>query len=511
MIRHNKADYYLPEKHFYIFFRVTLFLLFINTTPALVQNVKIVEKNNHETVATLATLDMEGHKYVKARDLADALNVKYSQNFETKQFTFLFQQNHIAVIAVNPNIIINDQIRHMPLETYLHHSNFYIPIFYFFRAVADFLPVQAVFNAEEYIIYITRQANSIVRVDIEEKENGLLLRMRSSGHFPLDDIYISETNGWLYVDFYGGFVDTLTSLPITGLNKKITSVVPFQLSNESARIAFKLGTKIEEKTVYSDKGSNETMISLRTLKNISQDLLVELEKQREKWKIDVIIIDPGHGGRDPGAIGKNGTFEKKITLEIAKKLKTELEKRLNVKVLLTRNGDEFLPLKKRTKYANQKNGKLFLSIHADSNPHRGLRGHTVYFMGPAKTEEARRAAQLENSVIRFEDTQNHYEELSDASFILAANAQNSFNKESQAFASAVNNELRKETGRRGYGVRQAGFYVLYGASMPNILIETGFLSNATNERELNNRSYQYKVAKAICEGIIKMKTQFETL
>ncbi|MBN1998052.1 N-acetylmuramoyl-L-alanine amidase [candidate division KSB1 bacterium] len=511
MTRHNKADAHPREISIFKLFRIAFIFLLFNAMPAFVQDIRVIDKKDDKTLTTLSTLEMEGYKFVKARDLADALNIDYTQNFETKQFIFLFQQISIIVTAVNPNIIIGSHIKQMPLETLLYHSNFYIPIQYFLHCVQDFIPFQVEFDTKQNILYISRPANTIVKVGIEEKENGLLLRIIATDHFPLDDIYLSETNGWLYVDFYGGFIDTLSSLHVKGLNKKIASVIPFQLSNESARIAFKLGTKIEEKTVYSEEQSQETLVSLRTEKNISQDLLVELEKEREKWKIDLIIIDPGHGGRDPGAIGKNGTYEKKITLEIAKKLKTEIEKQLDVKVLLTRNNDVFLPLERRTKYANQKNGKLFLSIHADSNPHRGLSGHTVYFMGPAKTEEARRAAQLENSVIRFEDTRNHYEELSDASFILAANAQNSFNKESQAFASAVNDELKNETGRNGYGVRQAGFYVLYGASMPNILIETGFLSNSANELDLNNKTYQQKIARAICQGIIKMKSQFEAM
>jgi N-acetylmuramoyl-L-alanine amidase len=131
-------------------------------------------------------------------------------------------------------------------------------------------------------------------------------------------------------------------------------------------------------------------------------------------------------------------------------------------------------------------------------------------MGPAKTEQARKSAQLENSVIRFEDETSEYDDLSDAAFILSANAQNSYNKESQAFAAIVDREIAKGTRSRSIGVRQAGFYVLYGASMPNILIETGFISNRYDEQNLNSRSYLNSIAGAICRSIMEFKRRYET-
>jgi N-acetylmuramoyl-L-alanine amidase len=177
---------------------------------------------------------------------------------------------------------------------------------------------------------------------------------------------------------------------------------------------------------------------------------------------------------------------------------------------MTRDSDKFIPLEQRTDIANRSGGKLFISIHADSNPNKGLRGHTVYFMGPAKTDEARRVAQFENSVIKFEDARQKYEGLSETAFILAANAQNSYNKESEEFAAILDREMKKKQTPQGHGVRQAGFYVLYGASMPNILLETAFISNKTDEKQLSNKDFQSNVAEAVYKSVQEFKNRYES-
>jgi len=373
----------------------------------------------------------------------------------------------------------------------------------------DALPFQFEYDATNLNLVIQNSLENITGVSIDEKENGILIHIATMENFAKSDIFTSQRNNWFYIDIYGGRVDTLKAFPVKSESKKILNVAPIQLSNETARISFHSFVNFKEPDIIVNDKSHEIIVSLRTRENISNNILAELQKEREKWKIDVIVIDPGHGGKDPGAIGRNGLYEKNVTLAIAKKIKTELERRLDVKVVMTRKLDTFVPLKRRTEIANKAGGKLFISIHVDSNPSRRLRGHTVYFLGPAKTEESRNVAQFENSVIKFEDSQNHYAGLSDASFILAANAQNSYNKESQDFAAIVDNELHNDIRDRSHGVRQAGFYVLYGASMPNILLETAFISNRNDEKKLKNKSFYGSVAKAICDAVIKFKQRYE--
>ena len=226
--------------------------------------------------------------------------------------------------------------------------------------------------------------------------------------------------------------------------------------------------------------------------------------------IDTIILDPGHGGRDPGAIGPRGTYEKNITLSIARHLKSIIEKKTDMRVVMTRQNDHFISLKERTKLANREQGKLFISIHANSNRNRRVKGLTTYLLGAARTEEAIESARRENAVIRYESDSTSYADFNTENYILASMAQNSYQQESEEFAALMQDEISQRASVKNRGVRQAGYYVLIGASMPNVLIETGFISNREEEKRLKSYQYQKKVARGIFEGIIKFKTKYES-
>ena len=231
------------------------------------------------------------------------------------------------------------------------------------------------------------------------------------------------------------------------------------------------------------------------------DLANTLNNERNKWAFDVIVIDPGHGGKDPGAIGKKGTREKTIVLQVAKRLKPLLEKRLNVKVVMTRDKDVFVPLSKRGKIANAAGGKLFLSLHCNAARNKRARGIETYFLAPARRERALEVALSENSVIQYEETTAEYPDLTDEGYILTAMAQSHFMKESEALASVVQDETSRTLNLPNRGVDQAGFYVLIGASMPAILFEMGFLSNAKEEMLLRSAQFQQQLVEAICQSV----------
>jgi len=490
--------------------KVNLFIIILFLFPSVLAagHISVINKSG-ERIGQIRSVKAGRYQFVPLSQLAKALSFSYSSDEISKRFTINIPRHPVTVTAISPFILVGNEIRQIPINVLYRNGEFFVPIKFFLNGILDVLPFQIVYDPEEQELQILNNRNNIYSATIDTKANGTLIRIAVGEHFSSSDIFSSITNGWLYVDFYGGRVDTLRPFPVENNTKTVRKVMPIQLSPETARIAFRVIGQIKERQIIVNDDPPEVLVSLRRREDLSQELLQELEKEREKWKIDVIVIDPGHGGKDPGAIGRSGLYEKKVTLNIAKAVKKELERRLDVKVILTRDRDRFVPLQKRTKIANQKGGKLFISIHVDSNPHRSLRGHTVYFLGPAKTEEARRAAQFENSVIRFEESQNHYEGLSDAAFILAANAQNSYNKESQDFAAMVDREMQLECGSRSHGVRQAGFYVLYGASMPNILIETAFISNGSDERRLRSKSFQRNVARAICNAVIAFKSRYE--
>jgi N-acetylmuramoyl-L-alanine amidase len=238
-----------------------------------------------------------------------------------------------------------------------------------------------------------------------------------------------------------------------------------------------------------------------------------LERDRDRWKMDVIVIDAGHGGVDPGTIGVRGTPEKDITLAIALKLGALIEKQLpDVKVVYTRTDDSFVELYRRAQIANEVGGKLFISIHCNSTERKpsSLNGFEIYLLRPGKTESAIEIAERENAVITLEQGyEQRYQELTEENFILVTMQQMAFMKYSETFAEIAARAMSKSLNIKNSGVKQAGFYVLVGASMPNVLVEVGYLSNRNEETILRGTSGQKKIAEALFEGIVEYKNEYE--
>ncbi len=229
---------------------------------------------------------------------------------------------------------------------------------------------------------------------------------------------------------------------------------------------------------------------------------------RSRWALDLVIIDPGHGGKDPGAIGFGGLKEKDVTLDVAQRLNKFLKSK-NIKTVMTRDSDEFIALSERTSIANNAKGKLFISLHCNSAKQRKAHGMETYFLAPSKTERATQVALLENEAIRFEDEQNRYKELTEESYILMTMTQATFTGESEDLAGTIQETLTKKIGLNDRGVDQAGFYVLIGASMPAILFEMAFISNKDEEKKLKDKKFRQKVAEELGGAILNFLAEQE--
>lgn len=225
---------------------------------------------------------------------------------------------------------------------------------------------------------------------------------------------------------------------------------------------------------------------------------------RGKWSLDVIVIDAGHGGKDAGAEGVNGVYEKDVTLSIAKLLRARLGELMpSTKVVMTRDTDVFLELFRRTQIANDAGGKLFLSIHCNSMPTKPHPAHgcETYILRPGRNDDAARVASRENASVKFEQSQRRYDGMTEDQIIVATMAQRSFVRLSESFAASIQSEVTDQTPLTDRGVSQAGFFVLVGASMPNVLIETGFLSNRSDAEYLASPKGQSAIASSIASAI----------
>lgn len=291
------------------------------------------------------------------------------------------------------------------------------------------------------------------------------------------------------------------------LSKKLT------LYREGLKIDLALGSSIgliNEKIVdLKDKVkiyNNEIVIPFSLTEEISK-ILLPLPIPPAFYKISRVVIDPGHGGKDPGAVGPGGIKEKYIVLEIAKRLKRYLENR-GIEVILTRSDDRFLSLWRRTQIANRKKADLFISIHANSSRWSQARGFEIYYLSDRMDESSKSLAEIENKVLEFEE-----DNLPKENIALAATLWDILQTQNRAQAIRLANYIGRYIERLDWiehrGVKGANFYVLRGANMPAILIETGFISNRIEGKLLSDPYYIQELAEAIGEGILSFKEEYE--
>ncbi|WP_447971135.1 N-acetylmuramoyl-L-alanine amidase [Nitrospira sp. M1] len=222
----------------------------------------------------------------------------------------------------------------------------------------------------------------------------------------------------------------------------------------------------------------------------------------------LIVIDPGHGGKDPGALGRKGTREKDIVLKVSKQLKTMIAKRLNAKVLMTRDTDIFIELEDRAKFANSKKADLFVSIHVNSHPKQSVKGLEIYHFGKASDPRALEVSARENGT-PLKDNGPAWQ------FILADVLADKKIDESRDLAwiarKALVGQLRKHYKIKDHGVKTAPFFVLRMTTMPSILAEIAFVSNPTEEKLIIGKTYQTRVAEGIFQGIKAYITPLQTV
>jgi len=225
----------------------------------------------------------------------------------------------------------------------------------------------------------------------------------------------------------------------------------------------------------------------------------------------VVVLDAGHGGHDTGAVGPGGLQEKELALDVTRRVARLLEEKLDVKVLLSRDADQFVTLRDRTTFANRERADLFVSIHANAHRETASAGVETYFLSSEATDgTARQVAALENSVVQLEKTPARASGRLDAvKAILWDLAQSEFQQESSRLAEVVQDSMTQSLRIPNRGVKQAGFYVLGGAAMPAILIEIGFVTNPKEERRLKDTRYRDDIARAIFAGLADYKKRYD--
>ena len=232
-------------------------------------------------------------------------------------------------------------------------------------------------------------------------------------------------------------------------------------------------------------------------------------------KIKTVVIDPGHGGKDPGTVSRNGkVYEKNIVLAVALELGKQIKNNYpNVKVIYTRSNDKFVPLHERANIANRNKADLFISIHVNAAEATSARGSETLVMGMDKTNSNLEVCLKENSVVSLEEDYDSkysgYDPNNPESFIIFSLLQNSHLEQSLIFAAKVQENLKKGPISASRGIKQGPILVLWKCTMPSTLIELGFLSNSTDYKYLTNKTYQQNMARAIFNAFSSYKKEYE--
>ncbi len=243
-------------------------------------------------------------------------------------------------------------------------------------------------------------------------------------------------------------------------------------------------------------------------------VIKESQTNETDYQIKTVVIDPGHGGHDPGCLGGH-TREKHLALAIGKKVATAIRQQFpEVKVIMTRDKDVFIPLHERAKIANRNNADLFISIHCNFMPgSKATKGSETYVMGLHTAEHNLEVAKRENEAILLEENyEQHYDfdPNSPEAHIMLSMFQNAYLEQSILFAERVEANIHAVAQRKSRGVKQAGFYVLKATTMPSVLVETGFLSNRDEEAYLNTEEGQNAMASAVLQAFAEYKGMVET-
>ncbi|MEM8524155.1 MAG: N-acetylmuramoyl-L-alanine amidase [Bacteroidota bacterium] len=239
-----------------------------------------------------------------------------------------------------------------------------------------------------------------------------------------------------------------------------------------------------------------------------------VKESNNEYQIRTVVLDPGHGGKDPGCSGATSR-EKHLALGIAKELSMQLQTNYpNIRVILTRDRDEFIPLNKRAEIANSNNADLFISIHCNYiKRYTGTKGTETYVLGLHRAEDNLNVAKRENASILYEEdyekTYDGFDPDSDEGHIILSMYQSAFLEQSILFGSLVEHKFAAVAKRKSRGVKQAGFLVLRETTMPSVLVETGFLSNRAEEAYLRSRNGQRQIANSIFEAFRIYKNTVE--
>jgi len=455
--------------------------------------------------------------YISFSELAELLDGTLDWETVGHQISYTDGVNRFDFVINSPFFKLNEHTYNMTFPADLRNGQLFLPTETFLGFLDGAVPQSITFNTEQARLRIDSEYYNVTDLAVAGKANGLLIEIMLTGAMPYE-VFLTEGN-WLNVSITEGRINQ------TQIKGRKDPRYMYKLSTHQAagsgQVSIQLKGKAEKfqhKMVYNPSRIQISIVDT----SFSLDSTVIAPVVGPDDKIDVVVIDPGHGGDDYGAIGPGGTREKDVVLDIARELAKLIRQDKQFRVVMTRDRDRTVTLDQRAETANKAGADLFISIHANASERKKARGWNVFFLAPAKNDSARAVAQFENSFFLKErtaldehrdDTASTPEEFDLNNPILSILNEmilTEFQTESYDFAMMLAREFRGSLNIPSRGVDQAGFFVLNQVFTPSVLIESGFISNSTEEKTLKSSSYHKQVAEAIYLAIKKFKAKYES-
>lgn len=434
--------------------------------------------------------------YLNGEEFAEALGIKIYKENTKKKLVLYLDSGQLKLTAGSHFIVLDSKVFQLIAPVAVKDDVLYFPLSEFIDEFDDAFPGSFTFDGS--VLTYGKGEFNITGITTSFENSKIIIDIRTAERldFAADSAIV---DGNFSISVINGKAD-----PGKFNNSNVLQCIESmdcRNDSDACQLSFKLNEYASLEKVFND-GGGSIKIEISGFKS-NDKLNHTLKSFREGLFFDTIVIDPGHGGKDPGARGRSGLKEKDVVLDIALRLEKLLRTRLGVKTVMTRDKDEFIPLYERGKIANQSGGKLFISIHANANKSSKPNGVETYFLSPARTDKAIQVAEMENASIQYETDQSRYKDLGAEDFILLNMTKSNDLKESELIAGFVQDGFGEKSGLNNRGVDQAGFYVLYGANMPSILVEVAFISNKREEKLLKSKKFRQDAAEIIFSGIAK--------
>jgi N-acetylmuramoyl-L-alanine amidase len=410
------------------------------------------------------------HEYIKSNSMLEEMDLSYYWDLNTQILT-IQKENIVSVMPDNPFIKVNRDVFQLEIPPLKEGSELFIPVSSLPLILGSLMNMEAKFN--KGILEVGTKVN-IHGIDWDVTPSRTILKIECSP--TLKHLFNKVKGEWVLVIFDPIYNKKISELSPKGLIEEI------KFEKGDGFIKFRFKTK-DDLTMDAIRNGKFLNIKVKTF---------------EERSIKTIVIDPGHGGKDPGAVCAN-VREKDIVLKASKKIAAKLAEE-DYNVIMTRTEDVFIPLKDRTEIADSARADLFVSIHCNAAPNkRAMNGTETYFLSAARSDWARTVEATENSAIRYEAKDGS--SLSELDYILNDLAQTQFLEESQQAGICIQESMVQKLGLYNRGLKQANFYVLRLNYMPAVLVEIAFITHPEDRKKLLDDKFLEKACDAIVEGI----------